>query len=57
MPAFDVPKGEVLEILDALGIERSGWAVKLRNDDVIVLLHYKTHLEVSIRKGVKRTWL
>lgn len=57
MPAFDVPKEEVLEILDALRIDREGWAVELQNEDVIVLLHFKTHLEVSIRKGVKRTWL
>lgn len=57
MPAFEVPKDDVLEILDALGMSREGWAVELQNEHVIVLLHYKTHLEVSIRKGVKRTWL
>ena len=57
MPAFKVPEGEVLEILDALGMDQKNWAVELQNEDVIVLLHYKTHLEVSIWKGAKRTWL
>lgn len=57
MPAFEVPEGDVLEILDALGISREGWVVSLKNEDTIVLLHYKTHLEVTIHKGVKKTWL
>lgn len=46
-----------MEILDALGVSREGWTVELQNDGIIVLLHYKTHLEITIRKGVKRTWL
>jgi hypothetical protein len=57
VPAFEAPEDDVLEILDALGISREGWAVSLKNEDTIVLLHYKTHLEVTIHKGVKKTWL
>lgn len=51
------PKGLVLELMDALGIDQDGYAVELEGDDVIVLIHFKTHLEVTIRKGVKKEWL
>lgn len=57
MPAYEVPKEDVLEILEALGIQAEGWAVNLQNEDTIALLHFKTHLEVIIRKGVKKEWL
>lgn len=57
MPQFDVPKGEVAEILEALGINPEGYAVELHSDDVISMVHFKTHLEVTIRKGVKKEWL
>ncbi len=57
MPAFEVPKGEVVEILEALEMKPEGFAVELQNEDTIALIHYKTHLEVTIRKGVKKDWL
>lgn len=57
MPAFEVPKGEVVEVLEALGMNPDGFAVELQNEDTIALIHYKTHLEVTIRKGVKKDWL
>ena len=57
MPAYEVPKADVLEILEALGIRKEGWAVHLQNEDTIVLLHFKTHLEVTIQKGAKKEWL
>lgn len=57
MPAFEVPKGDVAEIMEALGIQPEGYAVHLQNEDTIALIHYKTHLEVTIRKGVKKEWL
>ena len=57
MPDFKTPDEDVLLILDALGIAREGWAVQLQNEDTIVLLHFETHLELIIYKGVKRTWL
>lgn len=57
MPAYEVPKEDVLEILEELGIQKKGWVVRLQNEDTIVLLHFKTHLEVTIHKGVKKEWL
>ena len=57
MPAFEVPKGEVVEILKALEMNPEGFALELQNEDTIALIHYKTHLEVTIRKGVKKDWL
>lgn len=57
MPAFEVPKGDVAEIMTALGIDPKGYAVALHNDSCIALIHYKTHLEVTIHKGVKKEWL
>lgn len=57
MPAFEVPKGEVVQILEALEINPEGYAVELWNENTLTLIHYKTHLEVTIRKGVKKEWL
>lgn len=57
MPAFEVPKDEVVQILEALEINPEGYAVELRNENTLTLIHYKTHLEVTIRKGVKKEWL
>lgn len=57
MPAFELPKEDVVEIMEALGIRPEGYAVELQNEDTIALIHYKTHLEVIIRKGVKKEWL
>lgn len=47
----------MLELTEALGIDPNGYTVELEGDDVIVLIHFKTHLEVIIRKGVKKEWL
>ena len=57
MPAFEVPKEDVVEIMEALDINPKGYAVHLQNEDTIALIHFKTHLEVTIRKGVKKEWL
>lgn len=57
MPAYEAPKADVLEILEALGIRKEGWAVRMQSEDTIVLLHFETHLEVTIWKGVKKEWL
>lgn len=57
MPACKVPEGEVVEILEAMDMKPEGFAVELQNEDTIVLIHYRTHLEVTIRKGVKKEWL
>lgn len=57
MPACNVPDAEVVEIMTALGIDPKGYAVALQNEDTIALIHYRTHLEVTIRKGVKKEWL
>lgn len=57
MPAFEVPKGEVVQILEALEINPEGYAVEFWNENTLTLIHYKTHLEVTIRKGVKKEWL
>ncbi len=57
MPAFEVPKGEVVEILEVLGMNPDSFSVELQNENTIALLHYKTHLEVTIHKGVKKEWL
>lgn len=57
MPACNVPDAEVVEIMEALGIKPEGYAVALQNEDTIALIHYRTHLEVTIRKGVKKEWL
>ena len=56
MPACDVPKGEVLEVMEKLGIDPKGYAVRLVNDSTIVLLHYKTRHEVIISKGDTPGW-
>lgn len=57
MPAFEVPKDQAVEILEELGMNPESFAVELQNEDTIALIHYKTHLEVTIRKGVKKEWL
>lgn len=57
MAAFEVPQGEVVEILEALGMNPEAFTVELQGEDIIALIHYKTHLEVTIRKGVKKEWL
>lgn len=57
MPVCNVPDAEVVEIMTALGIDPKGYAVTLQNEDTIALIHYRTHLEVTIRKGVKKEWL
>ena len=57
MPDFKPPEGEVAEILEAMDMDPNGFAVELQNEDTIALIHYKTHLEVTIRKGVKKKWL
>lgn len=57
MPAFEVPKEDVVEIMEALDIQPEGYALQLQNEDTIALIHFKTHLEVIIRKGVKKEWL
>lgn len=57
MPAFEPPKEDVVEIMEALGIHPEGYAVELQNEDTIAMIHYKTHLEVTIRKGAKKEWL
>jgi len=57
VPAFKVPEEDVVEIMEALGIQPEGYAVQLQNEDTIALIHYKTHLEVTIHKGVKKEWL
>lgn len=54
---YEPPEGWVREVLEALDIRPEGYAVELENEDTIVLLHYKTHLEVIIRKGAKKEWL
>ena len=56
MPAFEVPKGEVRELMEKMGIGPEGYAVRLANDSTIVLLHYKTRHEVIISKGDRPTW-
>ena len=57
MPDFKPPEGEVATILEALEMNPDGFAVELQNEDTIALIHYRTHLEVTIRKGVKKEWL
>lgn len=57
MPKYEPPKKDVAEILESLGLNPNEYAVELQTEDTIVLLHYKTHLEVTLRKGVKRDWL
>lgn len=54
---YKPPKGLVLELMEALDINPEGYTVDLEGEDVIVMLHHKTHLEVIIRKGVKKEWL
>lgn len=51
------PKDLTLALMEALGINPDGYTVELEGEDVIVLIHFKTHLEVIIRKGVKKEWL
>lgn len=51
------PKDMTLALMEALGIEPDGYTVEMEGEDVIVLIHFKTHLEVIIRKGVKKEWL
>lgn len=53
----ETQKGLTLALMEALGIDPDGYAVELEGEDVIVLIHFKTHLEVIIRKGVKKEWL
>lgn len=51
------PKGLVLELMQEMGINPEGYTVELEGEDVIVMIHFKTHLELIIRKGVKKEWL
>ena len=56
MHKFEVPDGEVLEVMKKLGIGPEGYAVRLANDHIIVLLHYKTRHEITIMKGDTPGW-
>ena len=56
MPKFEPPEGEVLELMQRMKIEPEEYAVRLQNENTIVLLHHKTRHEVYIRKGDKPTW-
>lgn len=56
MAKFEVPEGEVLEVMRKLGIGPEGYAVRLVNDHTIVLLHHETRHEVMISKGDTPGW-
>lgn len=44
-------------ILHRAGIDPEGYGLHMMDDEIIVLKHFKSGLEVTIRKAGKRSWL
>lgn len=48
---FPIPAEDHVNLMQQMGIDPSGYAVVLENEDVIWLKHYKTGNELTIRKN------
>lgn len=57
MAKIQVPKGWILQLMEKMGINPEGYGVEFEGDNLVTLLHYKTHNEVTISKAGKMAWL